>query len=306
MICLADSSAAESTAAGGTVCHSTVEDFYRDNYLPLHLLGCSPRTPVAYETAVTQWKRFSPSTAIGDIDAKLLASWAQQMLAAGKSAGTVNCYLRHVKAVLRAAFSDPSMAPVAPKLREPKRVPLAYTTDEFHKVLTTAKQWPGTIGGSPAADWWTAVLLVDWEAGLRLTALMSLLTVDFLPDQNGLLSRPETEKDDEGGWYFLPPETIKAVQRIVRPEEPLLFHPGVKPETVGRWLRKILDKSGIYAPKGCGMRWHRIRKSKASYTEAAGADAQLALNHSARSVTERYLDPRIVGRKRFPFMPKPK
>ena len=86
---------------------------------------------------------------------------------------------------------------------------------------------------------------------------------------------------------------------------PLLFGDSVAVSTVGKWFRKILDRSGIYAPKGSGMRFHRIRKSKASYTESLGGDAQRALGHSSRSVTERYLDPRITQLSRVQYMPRP-
>jgi hypothetical protein len=133
--------------------------------------------------------------------------------------------------------------------------------------------------------------------------LLSVLTIDLLAD--GLLVRAESQKTATGQWCQLPVETIEAVQRIVVPSEPLLFHPGVKPEQVGRWFRVLLDRSGIFAPKGSGMRFHRLRRSKASYTEVAGGDAQTALQHSARSVTVRYLDPRITGVGRQPWMPKP-
>jgi len=98
---------------------------------------------------------------------------------------------------------------------------------------------------------------------------------------------------------------LGALLVIWSPDRDLLFPRRVTIGTVGRWFRRILDDSGIYAPKGCGMRFHRIRKSKASYTELAGGDAQRALGHSARSVTERYLDPRIVGRAKQPAMPRP-
>jgi integrase len=273
------------------------------------MVGAAAGTVENYRLALGHWKRVVGPLALDRIDARTVAAFAAELLRT-LAPPSVNGHLRAVKAILRfAADDDLALILKAPKitmLREPRRVPLGFMIDEFSKILATATATPGRIGGSPAGVWWRALLLVAWETGLRYRALLSILAVDFLPEQGGLLVRAETQKDREGQWFFLPPNTIAAVQRIVVPSEPLLFHPGVKVEQVGRWFRSILDRSGIYAPKGSGMRWHRVRRSKASYTEAAGGDAQRALGHSARSVTERYLDPRIVGRGRQPWMPVPK
>lgn len=42
-------------------------------------------------------------------------------------------------------------------------------------------------------------------------------------------------------------------------------------------------------------KFHRIRKTTASYYQAAGGSAQALLDHSSPAVTRRYLDPRIVA-----------
>jgi integrase len=57
-------------------------------------------------------------------------------------------------------------------------------------------------------------------------------------------------------------------------------------------LNKILERAGL--PKDRRCKFHKIRKTTASYYEAAGGSAQRLLDHSSPAVTRKYLDPRIV------------
>jgi integrase len=287
----------------------TLPEFFFDSYLPLRLVGESPKTVVAYRTALNRWTKFAGDLPMDRIDGRLLAKFQQHLLQSLKPA-SVNTYCNHLMVILRFAANDEEAAVIGRiprwnKLREPKRVPLAFTTEEFSKVLAEAKRWPVPIAGYSAADWWEAVLLTCWESGLRYKSLMLLRSVDVLFDSGGLYCQAEPQKDKEAQWFALPPNVLDALRKIYQPSRELLFPRTVTIEVVGRWFRKVLDSSGIYAPKGCGTRWHRIRKSKASYTEAMGGDAQRELGHSQRSVTERYLDPRIVGRGKTLYMPLP-
>jgi len=286
----------------------TIEGLFYDYYTPIKLVGKRPRTIKTYKMIVGRWNCYKQTVPIDSIGSAEIAGFQAFVLQTCGPA-TANSYCRHLMAMLRfAADEDVGLLdrpPKCSKLKEHKNSPLALTVEEFSKVLATAREWPGEIAGYPASVWWTALLLVCWETGLRYTALLLLRSIDMLFDSAGLLCQADTQKDKEAMWFDLPPHVLDAVQAIHDPTRELLFPRDVTIETVGKWFRVILDNSGIYAPKGSGMRFHRIRKSKASYTEANGGDAQKALGHSARSVTERYLDPRIVGRAKQPPMPSP-
>ena len=54
---------------------------------------------------------------------------------------------------------------------------------------------------------------------------------------------------------------------------------------------RLLRLAGL--PSDAKSKFHRIRKTAASYAEAAGGNATAMLRHSKREVTEAYLDPRI-------------
>jgi len=281
---------------------------FENYYLPLRLAGSRPKTTVAYRTSVRRWMRFAGNMPVSGIDSLLFAEF-QRTLLTEVGPVTSNTYCSHLMVLLRFGMDEEvgfvQRLPRWSKIKEPKRSPLALTVEEFTQVLVAAKAWPGQIGGYPAADWWTALLLVCWETGLRYTALLSIRSIDVVWDSGGLVCQADTQKDKEGMWFPLPPYVMDSLRAIHDPTRELLFPRDVTIDCVGRRFRKILNRSGIYAPRGCGNRFHRIRRSKASYTEALGGNPTQALGHSDRSVTVKYLDPRIVGTVKQPFMPSP-
>jgi hypothetical protein len=60
-------------------------------------------------------------------------------------------------------------------------------------------------------------------------------------------------------------------------------------------MGKICKRAGL--PQNRRSKFHRIRKTTASFYQAAGGSAQSLLDHSSPAVTRRYLDPRIVAPK---------
>ena len=285
----------------------TLESYFRENYQPECLVGCSPKTLIQYHVSLGHWIRFAGPMPIDVVDKRTMADFSDWLLP-DRSPATVNKIVRHLMAVFRfAADSDDiAKAPKVKRLRECKAVPLALTVEEFGKVLAAADQEPLSRGGIPGPIWWRALLLACWETGLRVTALLSVRTRDVLFGDSGLYCQADEQKHKEAQWFKLSATTIAAIRGVYHVSNRLLWPKHEKNAQIARNFRRILDRSGIYAPVGTGLCFHRLRKSKASYTKAAGGDATKALGHSSPSVTERYLDPRIVGRPEdAPPMPLP-
>jgi integrase len=273
----------------------TLGSYYESTYCPERLVGCTPGTRIQYEVALKHWQRFSGATSIAEIDKTLLAGFAQKLLP-DRSAATVNKTMRHLLAILRSAeeAEDIPKVPRFRKLRESKSVPLAFTVEEFGKLLATVARLPGTHCGVPLSLFWRSLLLVCWETGLRVKALLSVQSRDVLFDSGGLYCQASSQKNKTAQWFCLSDTTLDAIRAIYRPTRVPLWPREVTDATIARHFRKILDASGIYAPVGNGMCFHRLRRSTASYTKAAGGDPTKKLGHSAPSVTIRYFDPRIV------------
>ena len=279
----------------------TLTEFYWKVYLPTHRAGWAVATPQTYAVAVKRWGEFSTAD-IGEINSRLLAEW-QAWLLPGRSPVTVNNSLRIIRVILNYATDEDVgllvRVPRAKKLREPHRVPLALTIAEFGKVLLAAAH-------EKRAPLWRAFLLTGWETGLRVRGLLSLRPVDVLFDSGGLYCQPSGMKNATAQWFALQPETLQAIRAIYSIENELLFAFRIAPRQLQRIMRRILDSCGIYAPHGPSMCFHRLRKSKASYTKLAGGSAMEAMGHSHPSVTAHYLDARICGSATQPRMPLPR
>ena len=86
-----------------------------------------------------------------------------------------------------------SVFPDLSKLPAPERLPVAWRVEDFQRLLKAAQSMPGRVCGIPAADWWTALLLLGWATGERRTALLSFRWGDFR-GQTRLVARAETRK----------------------------------------------------------------------------------------------------------------
>lgn len=252
----------------------TLAEYFEASYLLQRLVCASPDTLEHYRLAVKHWSAVHPELRMQDVTTRDVAEF-QSRVASGRAPATVNSYSRPIKAILRFAADDEEqvLEGAVPRVRmvpERRSTPLALTLPEFGKILAYVGRLGGEVGRYAASEWWTAVLLTAWETGLRMRALLSVRTVDLLWDSGGLYSQADVAKDRETGWYPLQQPTLDAIQVVYKPSRELLFPRVWAISTLGRMFHAILDASGIYAPKGAGMRFHRLRRSKASYTEVAG------------------------------------
>jgi integrase len=183
--------------------------------------------------------------------------------------------------------------PDVSKLPAPERLPVAWTVSDFQALLRAAAQLKGQVAGMPAADWWTALLLLGWATGERRTALLSFGWSDFRgPDR--IVARAETRKGrDRDRLYELPPWCLAAVRKLPRVAAQLL--PWDRSEgTYFNEFARLLKVAGL--PNDRWHKTHALRRSHASHLAAAGVDASKCLGHSTPQVTyTHYLDPGIVG-----------
>jgi integrase len=63
-------------------------------------------------------------------------------------------------------------------------------------------------------------------------------------------------------------------------------------------LEIILQRAGL--PSGRRDKFHKIRKTTASYFEAAGGNSQRLLDHADAKTTRKYHDPRVVRQPSAP------
>ncbi len=180
----------------------------------------------------------------------------------------------------------PSMRPI----RVPERVPKAWLIDEFRRLLSAASEERGEIVGVPAAAYWRAILLTAFQSGERIGGLLSIEWDDVSP--NGITVRAEGRKGQRRDiWRGISPDCYEAIM-ATKNDRRLVFDWDRSYGMIWHDLGRICERAGL--PNDRSSKFHRVRKTTASYAAAGGLDPQKVMDHASPLTTRRYLDPRIV------------
>lgn len=194
---------------------------------------------------------------------------------------------------------QPVEFPEVPLMRAPRRTVIAYTHAEIEQLIRTALSgsagdWrkAGATGDVPAGRWWASLILVLWESGERITAVMSTRWRDVDVGGRRILFRAETRK-------FQKSDLDRRISPLAA--EWLGRRSGSPNEPVWPWQRNACLLWGHFRSlcqqAGVPYRgFHAIRRATVSYCERAERGAgQRAADHESATTTRRsYLDPRIV------------
>ncbi len=262
-----------------------------DLYAPLR--GISDRTATLYRYSLEAWGRqLGRSPCLDDLDevavARFLASRSRERSPATVAKDRAQLVALWGFAAKRGLVST---WPEVRRITVPERVPEAWTADEFRRLLASASLEAVEVAGIPGGLWWRAFLLVCYDTAERVTAVRGLRWSDV--GEADVIFRAEVRKG--GKRDICRPvgkSTLSALSAIREPRRDLVF-PWDKCESY-LWGRMgiILRRAGLPADRR--SKFHRIRRTTASFYAAAGHSATQLLDHSSPAVTRRYLDPRIV------------
>jgi integrase len=186
-----------------------------------------------------------------------------------------------------------STYPEVRRLPEPTRIPKAWLTSEAERLLVACSETDGMIAGISAANWWYAIHLVIYDTGERIGAVLGLRWDDLDVDTGWLTIRAELRKGKKNPLMRkLRPGTLESLRAMILPKRDVIFAWDRNFTQLFPHYKKIRERAGLATDRRSGF--HRMRRTVASYFKAAGGDATELLDHSARSVTQAYLDPRIV------------
>lgn len=185
--------------------------------------------------------------------------------------------------------------PTVQPLVEPDPMPFAWFVHELQAILRTCSVVPGKIDDVPARIWWPSLHWTIWSTGERIGAILKV-EVSHLDLSRGELLVPAHIRKGrrKPRLYPLLRPAIDLLRQMYDPSRKLLFPFPYDISTLYNRYRRILKAAGLPADRKC--KFHKIRRSVASYLEAAGGNATDWLDHSGRRVTRRsYLDQRICG-----------
>lgn len=226
---------------------------------------------------------------LNDLTVAKFCQWRRQRV----SAATVNRDLGTLLALWRWCHKTGlcSRWPNVEIERVPRRTPIAWTQEEFCRLFQAAKDQDGAIGEIPAGRWWPSLLLVLFDSGERIGAVLRLRWDDVDLRGRWIVFRAETRKGRaEDSAVRIARDTQSWLRRIERTAG-LVFPWPYSQTYVWHRYGDLLRSAGL--PNDRRRKFHCVRRTTASHLEAAGGNATDALRHSSRRITQVYLDPRI-------------
>ena len=271
-------------------------DFFRDYFRPLFLRGRSKNTVDLYLISIRTFGKFlERSPRLSDLNDATINRHLCHFRDLPRRPSTVNKERANLLAIWRFACRKGSLSiwPDVPKEVEPDVIPLAWLPDELKRLFAAAVRMRGAIGGVPAAQWWTALLLLCWDTGERITAILTIQWTSIDLSSGWLIAQAGSRKGgrrDEA--YQLHPDTVAALRVIHSAHRSEVFPWPHHRTYIWQRFARLLKLAGL--PTDRKSKFHRIRKSVGSYVKAAGGDPTQALRHRDSRSTKSYLDPRIV------------
>lgn len=273
----------------------TLYEWLEDYYAPLR--NCSSRTVDLYKGTLDRFRDFLGRTPeLTDLNDLTVAKFLQARQKQGISLATVAKDRAQLSGLWNLAARRRLLQefPVLPPIRSPQRVPVAWTIEQMHKIMSAISDLKHDVGRYPARIWWRGLIHVMWDTGERVTAVLSI-KIEDVDYERGFLKIPaEHRKNKTRDLLFqLSPDTLFAIAPLMDySDQKRELFPWPSWSTHIYWhLDKILVAAGL--PTDCRSKFHRIRKSVATYYKKAGGDATQLLDHSNPSVTKKYIDPTI-------------
>jgi len=274
----------------------TLEELLDGYYIPLQ--GVSARTEKLYRYTIRAFgEHLGRPATVADLEELTVARFLSARLRE-KAVATAAKDRTQLRALwgfaARRGLTD--KWPQIRRIRVPERVPQAWLTDELQRLLDAAGERQGSIAGVPARLWWRSLILTGYEVGERVAAMLSVEWRDVTPD--GIHLRAETRKGATRDlWRPISPACHAAIE-ATRTSRVLVWEWDRCYTNLWRHLGMICKAAGL--PNDRWSKFHRIRKTHASYAAAAGLDAQRLLDHASPKTTRAYLDPRIVRQPSAP------
>lgn len=194
-----------------------------------------------------------------------------------------------------------------PTLKFPRaklRVPMAWVRKEVVRLFAEARRTKRTVGRHPYPNvpgkiLWPAILGVVWDSAERIGAVAEVDRADiqvvrWLWFVRGAWITFRVRKGQGRALVrWVRRSTAKAVVRLMdATDSPKPLCP-IHKRQLYHHLNHLLRDAGL--PTDRWSKFHRLRRSHASYLKLAGGDARESLDHSSEEITRtRYYDPRLT------------
>lgn len=281
----------------------TLLEFFNDVYCPLRLINKSPKTRRLYRYSIRLFGiTLGREPSLDDLDDLIVARHLERLIADGRAPGGVNKERDQLVAIWNLAAKKKLVAefPSVRRVHQPYRIPWAWTQEEMWRLRISCNMQRGTYAGIPAKTWWTALHVLLFATGERITAMLSVTWSDL--SGNVLVFPAEIRKGAKRpGVCTLPAEAMQWLQEIQSPSRELIFPWPYSQSQLYKSYKQILARAEL--DTSSRSKFHRMRRSHATHLKVAGGDPTISLGHANPTTTTAYLDPRQIPDRVSELMP---
>lgn len=262
-------------------------------YLP-HRLSVSDSTAAQYGYALRSLERHAGRPLkISELSESLVLPWLRARLKE-VSPRTVKRERGDVLTIWRWAHKHGYTSlppPDIPPIRLPRRVPVAWTLDEYERVVATCRSLRGNMRGTgiSRSAWWSSLMIFLYWSGARISAALQVRSADVSMLRRLVVLRADSSKTGEEQVVHLHDQAVAAIAGHFDLARELVW-----PYPYGRrqkfiQLKAILRTAGL--PNGRERMFHCVRRTCYTLTYRFGgrAMASAQLGHHT-DMSEHYLD----------------
>ena len=252
----------------------TLSSFFETTYRPNRLLGKSANTTRLYKLSIDSFgKTVKTVPRLQHLTDANLARHMQRVVDLGRSPGTANkdraqlCAMWRYATKLKLLEHWPTINPMI----EPERTPRAWMPDEIERLFGAIDRQTGYFEDVPRSLWWKTLTLLLLDTGERISAIRqaqwSWLSGDWftVPAE----ARKGRRRDRS---YRLGSKTIGHLMAINQVSKSQPFPWPYHDLYLWRLFGDLLQDAGLPADRA--DKFHRLRKTTASVTHAAGLNAR--------------------------------
>jgi integrase len=285
-----------------SILDETLRSHFEILYRPKKLFGKSAETSRLYHFTFDYFRRFlGREPAIGDLQDHLVMGCMEWIVGQGLSIRTANKTRDQLLALWRflARKSVVPQWPDVPSFPEPQRSPVAWNRDELRSLWEMCENQRGKVAGVPANLWWIGIHSVAWDSLERIGAVRFLRKDHVFDDCKWVHFPAEIRKGRRQDFTSkLHPTTGAIIRQIlaVGADSPFVFPWERRPEYLHTRYKALRERAGLATDRFHSF--HCLRRTGASFAEAAGADASKLLGHASRRTTDKhYIDVRVSGKQ---------
>lgn len=270
---------------------------FETEFYPLKLCQRAPGTVAHYRRALRFFERhLGHHATLDDLTDLNVAKFLAGELARGRDPQSVNTHRKYLLAYWRwlARKGHVAVWPDVEKLKESPPTPDAWTKEQLAALFAACEKTGPPIGRVPSKIFWPALHFWIWDTGERTGATLRVNRNSVNLTSGVALVPADIRKGNKNAVYQLKDRTIcflGLVQKFTPSDDRLLPWPYDMGTFYNRYT-KLLKDAGL--PSGRRNKPQKIRRSCASFIEAAGGSAQEFLMHESRATTvASYIDPLV-------------